>query len=139
MTVSAATVGFGQSIRNILLTQPEYAAALPADWGSRVLGPACLTRKVRLLCDRRAFMIWFSPSYPPDGVPDGREFLEEGPLTWIVDVVAMPGVSTMRLGREIAETLYTHADVPDGRRVLFWRWPKGRVGHITARKPRRIA
>ena len=71
-------------------------------------------------------------------MPDGREFLEKGPLVWIVDVVAMPGVNSMQLGREISETLYCYAGVEDGGRVLFWRWPKGRVGHIRARKPRRM-
>jgi hypothetical protein len=123
-------------VQDILVSQPRYLNCLPADYERRVIYPALVTRKLRFLCDYRAFVTWFSPSYPPDGIPDGREFIEKGPITWILDVVAMPGVNAMRLGREISETLHLHAGVPDGGRVLFWRWPKGRVGHITARKPR---
>lgn len=125
-------------LQDILLSQPEYLRHLPHDYDRRVLIPALMARKIRYLCDTRAFMTWFSPDYPPDNVPDGREFRENGPLVWVVDVVAMPGVDTMWLGRQISETLYTHAGVEDGGRVLFWRWPKGRVGHICARKPRRM-
>ena len=137
-----ATVGLAgglNRVQDILSTRPEYLNCLPADYDRRVIFPAIVTKKLRFLCDYLAFVTWFSPSYPPDGVPDGREFIEKGPITWIVDVVAMPGVEVMRLGREVSETLHLHGGVKDGGRVLFWRWPKGRVGYITARKPRRIA
>jgi hypothetical protein len=126
-------------VQDILQSQPEYLQCLPADYERRVIYPALMTRKLRFLCEFRAFMTWFRPAYPPDGIPDGREFTEAGPLVWILDVVAMPGVDAMRLGREISETLYLHAGVEDGGRVLFWRWPRGRVGHICARKPRRMS
>lgn len=124
-------------VQEILRSQLEYLSCLPSDYDRRVLHPAIANGKIRLLCGRKAFVTWFSPSYPPDDVPDGREFAEKGPLTWIVDVVAMPEVNAMQLGREISATMFKRAGVKDGGRVLFWRWPKGRVGYITARKPRR--
>jgi hypothetical protein len=132
---SAMSLGL---VQDILQSQPEYLNCLPADYERRVIYPSLVTKKLAFLCKYRAFMTWFSPDYPPDGIPDGREFTEKGPLVWIVDVVARPGIGAMELGREVSETLYLHAGVKDGGRVLFWRWPRGRVGHICARKPRRM-
>lgn len=132
----APALGIGlDRLQTILLSQPEYLDCLPADYERRVIFPALATRKLRFLCDRRAFVTWFWPDYPPDGMPDGREFVQAGPLCWIVDVIAMPGVNTMRLGREVAEAMYTYAGVWDRERVSFMRWPSGRYGYITARAP----
>lgn len=122
-------------VQGILSSQPGYLNCLPHDYETRVVIPALQAGKLRFLCNYRAFVTWFWPDYPPDGVPDGREFMQDGPLCWIVDVVAMPGVKTMRLGREVAEALYTHAGVWDRERVSFMRWPSGRYGYITARAP----
>lgn len=125
-------------VQDILHSRPEYLANLPHDYEKRLIFPAFATRKLRLLCDGKAFMTWFSPSYPPDEFPDGREFFERGPVTWLLDVVAMPGVPWMRLGRELNDNLYLHAGVKDGERVLFLRWPRQRVGYATIHKPRRV-
>jgi hypothetical protein len=135
MITAGQTAGLDR-VQDILHSQPEYLSCLPFDYERRVIYPALVTNQLRFLCNYRAFVTWFWPDYPPDGIPDGREFVQRGPLCWIVDVVAMPGVNAMRLGREVAETMYTHARVWDRERVGFCRWPSGRYGHITSRAPR---
>lgn len=134
--ITADQVAGLNRVQDILLSQPEYLDCLPIDYERRVIYPALVTKKLRFLCEFRAFVTWFWPDYPPDGIPDGREFAQDGPMCWICDVVAMPGVNTMRLGREVAETMYTHAGAWHRERVGFCRWPSGRYGHITAQAPK---
>lgn len=121
-------------VDRILRSQPEFRALLVPDYIDRIIVPAFDTGQFALLCGGRAYMTWFRPTSFPQDVPSPKDFQQKGPIVWLIDVVAEPGVAAMRLGREIARVLYDKAELPDGERVLFYRWPSARIGYIRARR-----
>jgi hypothetical protein len=133
--LDTGNMGAWSVIHDIVRSQPGYASLLPDDWEGRILYPALANDKIKLICDDKAFVIWCKPAKPPCGQMKASDFTERGPLTWIVDIFAMPGVPVMQIGREVTRTLHYHAGVPEGQRVLFLRTRNTRVGYCTLQKP----
>jgi hypothetical protein len=133
MLDAGSGVDVAETILGIVRSQPAYAALLPDDWDGRVMRPAIAAGKARLLCDDRAFVIWCRPKSPPHVAVSANAFFEDGPLTWVIDIVGVPGVPAIRIGREVYRVMTSDAGMKKGQRALFFRTRNERIGYCTAR------
>lgn len=130
--------------RDILFQYDPYRDMSAYEIGMRVDVP--LHMGCAAIIEPGIFVSWMRPK--PSGEPQWPGALErllmglppayddwfdDGPILWLVDVAAEPGVSGVEVGRRINEYMVGHGIIQDGECAAFRRHQGRRVGWAVAR------
>lgn len=128
----------GHRARDILRAHEPYGGMAERDLAARIEAPLLLGRAA--VVSGALFVSWMRPCWGgalerivAGETPAAGDWLEDGPLLWLVDVAAVPGMSGTWVGRQVSRLLCARGAARPGERVAFLRHGR-RIGWAVARR-----